>query len=161
MWDNKNMEEKAKKIIASNLYMTLATADESGKPWSTPVFFAHDDEYNLYWVSYTEAIHSKNIETRKELGVVIFDSTAPEGEGDGVYFDAEGYELDDITQINHAMKFLGQKVKLDEYRVKSINEVTGNAPWRIYVAKPKNISTLSGTTISGKYVDRRVAVNLL
>ena len=155
------MEEKAKKIITNNLYMTLATADESGKPWSSPVFFAHDAEYNLYWVSYTEATHSKNIRARKELGIVIFDSTAPEGEGDGVYFDAEAYELNDITQINHAMKFLGKKVKLDEYRVKSIDEVSGKALWRIYVAKPKSISTLSSTTINGQYIDRRVDVNLL
>ena len=141
--------------------MTLATADESGKPWSSPVFFAHDDEYSLYWVSYTEATHSKNIRARKEVGIVIFDSTAPEGEGDGVYFDAEAYEIDDVTQINHAMKFLGEKVKLDEYRVKSIDEVTGNALWRIYMARPSTISTLSGTTINGQYVDRRVAVDIL
>lgn len=154
------MEEKTKGIITSNLYMTIASADESGKPWSSPVFFAVDDNYNFYWVSYTKATHSKNIRSRKEVGIVIFDSTAPEGEGDGVYFDAEAFELADLVEIKHAMDFLGQKVQFDEYRVKSIDEVTGSAAWRIYVARPKKITTLSGTTINGQYVDRRVEVDL-
>jgi len=154
------MEEKAKSIITANLYMTIASADESGKPWSSPVFFACDDNYNLYWVSYTEATHSKNIRSRKEVDIVIFDSTAEEGEGDGVYFDAEAFEVADLDEIKHGMDYLGQKVQLDEYKVKSTDEVTGSAPWRIYVARPKKISTLSGTTVNGQCVDRRVEVNL-
>jgi predicted pyridoxine 5'-phosphate oxidase superfamily flavin-nucleotide-binding protein len=31
----------ARSIVDSNRYMTLATADESGRPWASPVWFAH------------------------------------------------------------------------------------------------------------------------
>jgi hypothetical protein len=77
-----------------------------------------------------------------------------------VYFDAVAFQLDNLDEIKHGMEFLGKKVQLDEYRVKSTDEVTGTAPWRVYVARPKMISTLSSTTINGQYVDRRVEVNL-
>ncbi len=32
----------ADQLIAENVYLTLATADEAGAPWSTPVWFAPD-----------------------------------------------------------------------------------------------------------------------
>jgi Pyridoxamine 5'-phosphate oxidase len=62
----------ARDIIDSNAYMTLATADENGRPWASPVWYAH-----FYWVSSPEARHSRNLAARSEVGVVIFDSQAP------------------------------------------------------------------------------------
>ena len=32
----------AREIIDSNQYMTLATADADGRPWASPVWFAHE-----------------------------------------------------------------------------------------------------------------------
>jgi Pyridoxamine 5'-phosphate oxidase len=42
-------------IIDSSLYMVIATADESGRPWASPVYFAVEDYRNFYWVSSLEA----------------------------------------------------------------------------------------------------------
>jgi hypothetical protein len=35
-------ELTARGIIDANLYLVLATADGTGRPWSSPVYFAHD-----------------------------------------------------------------------------------------------------------------------
>lgn len=79
----------AKTIIDSNLYMTLGTADESGRPWVSPVYFASCDHYrDFYWVSSPEATHSRNLAQRPALSIVIFDSRVPEGSGQALYMSA-------------------------------------------------------------------------
>jgi hypothetical protein len=75
-------------IIDAGLYMVLATADATGRPWSSPVYFAHDAYASFVWVSSPDARHSRNIAGRPEVGVAIFDSHAPIGTGQGVYVSA-------------------------------------------------------------------------
>jgi Pyridoxamine 5'-phosphate oxidase len=92
---------KAREIIDTNRYMTLGTADENGQPWVSPVWYAPAGYRELFWVSSPEARHSRNLATRPELAIVIFDSTVPIGTGGehAVYMSAvadqpEGDELD-------------------------------------------------------------------
>ena len=83
----------ARDIIYSNAYITLATADENGRPWTSPVWYAAEGYAHFYWVSSPEARHSRNLAARPEVGVVIFDSQAPVGTGQGVYMSAIAEEL--------------------------------------------------------------------
>jgi len=78
----------ARRIISANLYMVLATADEQGRPWASPVYYAPHNDAEFFWVSSPGATHSRNISVRPELGIVIFDSTAPISTGQGVYMSA-------------------------------------------------------------------------
>jgi nitroimidazol reductase NimA-like FMN-containing flavoprotein (pyridoxamine 5'-phosphate oxidase superfamily) len=80
-------------IVDANLYLTLATADASGRPWATPVWFAHVGYRDFLWVSDPQAGHSRNIAVRPEVGIVIFDSHQPTGSGEGVYMEAVAAEL--------------------------------------------------------------------
>jgi hypothetical protein len=43
MTDANELTAKARAIVDSNRYMTLATADESWVPWASPVWFASAD----------------------------------------------------------------------------------------------------------------------
>lgn len=83
----------AHRIIDATLYMVLATADETGRPWSSPVYFAHRDWTEFFWVSSPDVRHSANIAVRPEVGIVVFDSSAPIGTGQGVYASAVAREL--------------------------------------------------------------------
>lgn len=80
----------ARELIDSVQYLTLATADEAGRPWASPVWFAHDNYERFIWVSKPEALHSRNLAARPEVGIVIFDSTVPAGSGQAVYAEATG-----------------------------------------------------------------------
>jgi hypothetical protein len=89
----------ARTIIDSNLYMALGTSDASGRPWVSPVYYAVDGYTDFHWVSRPEATHSRNLFTRHEVSIVIFDSRAPIGTGQAVYMSAlarevTGVELD-------------------------------------------------------------------
>lgn len=75
-------------IIEANRYLVLATADATGRPWSSPVYFAHIGCTEFFWVSAPDVTHSRNIAVRPEVGIVIFDSQAAIRTGQGVYMCA-------------------------------------------------------------------------
>jgi nitroimidazol reductase NimA-like FMN-containing flavoprotein (pyridoxamine 5'-phosphate oxidase superfamily) len=78
----------ARAIIDSNLYMVLGTADEAGRPWVSPVFYASAEYREFFWISDPEATHSRNLANRPEISIVIFDSQVPANTGQGVYMSA-------------------------------------------------------------------------
>jgi uncharacterized protein YhbP (UPF0306 family) len=90
---DQELETLARAIIDDNLYMTLATADEAGRPWASPVYFAFEEYREFIWVSRPESRHSLNLAVRPELGIAIFDSRVPINTGRGVYISATAEEL--------------------------------------------------------------------
>jgi uncharacterized protein YhbP (UPF0306 family) len=93
MNDERDLAAVAKEIVEASLYMVVATADTSGQPWASPVFYARGGDRQLYWVSDPDAVHSRNLRDRREVGIVIFDSTARIGTGQGVYISGVAQEL--------------------------------------------------------------------
>jgi hypothetical protein len=75
----------AREIIDESRYLVLATADATGRPWSSPVYFAHLGHAEFFWVSSPEVRHSRNIAVRPEVGIVVFDSRVAIGTGQGAY----------------------------------------------------------------------------
>jgi nitroimidazol reductase NimA-like FMN-containing flavoprotein (pyridoxamine 5'-phosphate oxidase superfamily) len=41
----------ARDVITANLYLVLGTADASGTPWVSPVYYTPDGYSTFYWVS--------------------------------------------------------------------------------------------------------------
>lgn len=153
---------KAKQIIEENIYCTIASASTKGEPWISPVFFAYDQDYNIYWVSNKDAKHSQLIRSNPQIAIVIFNSQAAEGKGDGVYVEAEPQELVNEEDIKKAIEALNKRVTKDQFRVKRLQDVTKDGVWRIYKATPKRITKLTeGEYINGQYVDTRKKVDLL
>jgi nitroimidazol reductase NimA-like FMN-containing flavoprotein (pyridoxamine 5'-phosphate oxidase superfamily) len=93
MSDEQDLPAVARSIIESNLYMALGTADETGRPWVTPVYYAAAGYTEFYWVSSPERTHSRNVAVRPEISIVVFDSRVPIGMGQGVYMSALAEEL--------------------------------------------------------------------
>jgi hypothetical protein len=82
-------------IIEASRYLVLATADATGRPRSSPVYFAHIGFTEFLWVCSPEATHSVNIAVRPEVGIVVFDSQAAIGAGQGVYMSAAATLLEE------------------------------------------------------------------
>jgi Pyridoxamine 5'-phosphate oxidase len=87
--------QTARDLIEASRYLVLATADAWGRPWSSPVYFAHIGFTEFFWVSSPAVTHSKNIAVRPEVGIAIFDSRAAIGAGQGVYVSAVAKLLED------------------------------------------------------------------
>jgi general stress protein 26 len=79
---------RARHVIDTNRYLTLGTTEPDHRPRLSPVYFTHVDYRDFFWVSSPTARHSMNIADRPEIAIVIFDSTAPIGQGQAVYVSA-------------------------------------------------------------------------
>jgi nitroimidazol reductase NimA-like FMN-containing flavoprotein (pyridoxamine 5'-phosphate oxidase superfamily) len=92
--EGRDFAAEGRAILDANLYMVLGTADRAGRPWVTPVYYAHSGYRELFWVSKPEARHSRSLDARDTVGIVIFDSTVPINSGRAVYMSAAARKLD-------------------------------------------------------------------
>jgi general stress protein 26 len=152
---------KARRLIEATPYLTLATADASGKPWSCPVYFAHDQAFALYWVSFRQTVHSANIRVRPQVGISIL-GEPPDHEGAGVYFDALATELHDLAEVERAIEVRRTRRQDTKFAVTSPGDVLGDAAWRIYRAVPVAVYRYhdAAKIVHGQHVDVRVKVTL-
>lgn len=91
-----DLQDLVRRVVDANAYMVLGTADGSGRPWAAPVFFAADARGDLFWISSPDVTHSRNIASRPEVSIVVYDSRAPVGAGGAtaVYMAATAAEVD-------------------------------------------------------------------
>jgi general stress protein 26 len=128
-----DLEAIARAIIDSNFYMTLGTADENGRPWVSPVYYAHDGYAEFYWVSSPEATHSRNLAARPEVSIVIFDSRTPVGTGQGVYMSAVAEELTD-TDLDKGIAIFSHRSEAHGAGEWTLEDVRPPARLRLYRA---------------------------
>src|ERR671933_588985 len=119
------LNKRAKAIIEKILYIAIATASKDGTPWNSPVYSAFDENYNIYWASDQNGQHSKNIAENDKIFIVIYDSTVPEGTGEGVYIQAKAYKLEDPKDIENGLKYLEGRVDKKKYRRPRVAEFQG------------------------------------
>jgi hypothetical protein len=143
----------ARAIIDSNRYMTLSTADAGGLPWVSPVWFATVDHRRFFWVSDPETRHSRNLASRPQLAIVIFDSTVVPGSAAPVYMSAVAEELTG-SELEEGMGIFAQ-----------VSEAQGLSVWTLAHVQPPARHRLYRATASEHFVladdrDERVPVNL-
>jgi hypothetical protein len=137
----------ARWIIDSNRYMTMATADETGLPWVSPVWYAPVRYRDFLWVSSPQARHSRNLATRPHLAIVIFDSHSA-GDWRAMYMSAVGEELggDDVDE---GIDIFSRWSKEQGLRVWTRDEVLPPARHRLYRATASEHPSSSTHTTSG------------
>jgi nitroimidazol reductase NimA-like FMN-containing flavoprotein (pyridoxamine 5'-phosphate oxidase superfamily) len=140
-------------IIEANQYMTLATADPTGLPWASPVWYAAAvDLREFFWISSPASRHSTNIATRPEISVVIFDSHQPIGTGQAVYLSAVAEEVAD-EDIDRGMATFSQASLARGGHAWSRSDVEAPARHRLYHATAVQHFVLSAT-------DERIPVDI-
>lgn len=123
----------ARAIIDANSYMVLGTADWSGLPWVSPVWFARAGYREFFWISSPERRHSHNLAVRPQLSIVIFDSTQAPGTGQAVYMSAVAEELkgDDVTE---GLRVFSGRSEADGMRAWTLEDVQPPGRVRLYRA---------------------------
>jgi general stress protein 26 len=91
----------ARAIIDANLYLILGTADPDGHPWTSPVYFAPAGDREFYWLSATDAQHSRHLAQRPQVSIVIFDSTVALYHGRALYAIGEARERERPSSPDH------------------------------------------------------------
>jgi nitroimidazol reductase NimA-like FMN-containing flavoprotein (pyridoxamine 5'-phosphate oxidase superfamily) len=127
-------DEIARELLGACSYVVLATADANGVPWASPVWFAMEGHGELYWVSRPGARHSQNIAVRPQIAMVVFDSTARPGSGQGVYMTATAEQLTDQDAIERGVAVFSRESIRATAGEWDVHRVTGEAQLRLYRA---------------------------
>ena len=85
--------------------LALATAgDEDGRPQVAPLFFACDDDFNLYWISDPDSRHSANIAGWNDVAAAIYTHTWEWAGIKGVQIEGDAWAVtDDNNERAHAL----------------------------------------------------------
>jgi nitroimidazol reductase NimA-like FMN-containing flavoprotein (pyridoxamine 5'-phosphate oxidase superfamily) len=134
-----DLADIARQLITANVYLALGTADPSGNPWVSPVFYTPDGYSDFYWVSSPDTQHSHNIAARPEVSLVIFDSHAPVGAAEAVYVRATAAQVraEDVEHV--AVVF---NSRLPEPERIGVDEFRAPGPFRLYHATAVEHSVL-------------------
>jgi len=90
-------EDELKKLILGyleqNRLMTLATSFDN-IPWAATVFFAYDQDLNLYFLSEEKTRKIKNIFSNPKVAVAINEIRHKAGKTIGIQLEGEAYLID-------------------------------------------------------------------
>jgi pyridoxine/pyridoxamine 5'-phosphate oxidase len=123
----------ARRIVAANMYMAIATADADGRPWISPVWFAPSSDTEVLWVSSPNARHSRNIAVRPAIAIVIFDSTVPIGGAEALYLEAVAAEVSS-RDLDEAIATFSARSQRHGANAWTSADVLPPAPLRLYRA---------------------------
>ena len=131
-----DFRDVARAIIDSIAYMVLGTADETGHPWVSPVYFASEKYREFYWMSSPDVTHSRNILVRPAVSIVVFDSHVRVGMGQAVYMSAVAGELTGLEFDRGLRIYNGRFSDPAEHgvRIMSAKDVQAPALYRLYRA---------------------------
>jgi nitroimidazol reductase NimA-like FMN-containing flavoprotein (pyridoxamine 5'-phosphate oxidase superfamily) len=132
MTDEPDLAATARAVIDGNRFMTLATADGSGGPWASPVWYAPRDYREFLWVSDPEAKHSLNLVERPRVGIVIFDSHET-GTFRSVYMSGLAEELTG-TELEQGIEAFSARSVEQGFGVWTLPDVQSPARRRLYRA---------------------------
>jgi uncharacterized protein len=98
--------------------MQVATSKDN-QPWACTVYFAFDEDLNLYWISTPDRRHSEEIrENEKVAGTMVLPHT-PGDNVRGIQFQGVAKELTQVEAVE-GMKYYAERYGLDKERVSAI-----------------------------------------
>ncbi|WOD40995.1 pyridoxamine 5'-phosphate oxidase family protein [Nodosilinea sp. E11] len=129
--------ERARQLLAGTIYCTLSTCSSAGQPWASPVFFAYDSSWNLYWASAIVAQHSQNLSANQGRGAIAIYSTQPEeGKGQGLYLTGTAAEVPP-AEVAQVIPLLTQRSGQGHRRTPA--DYLAPSPRRLYRFQPQVI----------------------
>lgn len=141
MTDAHGLAAMARQVIDASQYLVLATADQHGVPWASPVWYAHAGYCEFLWVSDPRARHSRNIETRPQVSIVIFDSSVQPGAAQAVYISGAA-ELAAGSELRRGIEIYARRSREQGLAEWTVSDVQAPAHRRLYRAVSAEQSVL-------------------
>ncbi|MGV9002110.1 MAG: pyridoxamine 5'-phosphate oxidase family protein [Candidatus Saccharimonadaceae bacterium] len=101
------MSDEARQILKDNLIGTVATINEDGSPWNSPVH-VFSDEDAVYWFSTEERQHSLNVARDPRVSLTLFSPDLSQGPK-GVFVSGVASKLD-VDATTEAKKLIEAKI---------------------------------------------------
>lgn len=131
-----DLEKLVREYLKTGRMMQIATVS-GDQPWNCTVYFAADDDLNLYWISKADTRHSREIAKNPKVGVAIpikFDDLTVVGmqvEGDAIL-------VENVDEATRGLKIFADKYNRGEDWYKDF--LAGNNPHKLYRIKPRKFA---------------------
>ncbi|MDA0265928.1 MAG: pyridoxamine 5'-phosphate oxidase family protein [Cyanobacteria bacterium] len=152
---------QARQIIAANIYCTLSTCSAAGWPWASPLFFAYNPNWHLYWSSAIASRHSQNLaQNQGRAAIAIYSTQAGEGKGQGLYLSGVAGELPP-DQVDAVMQALFQRAGGDPPQ-RTAADYRDASPRRFYRFQPA-AAWITGArlAVGNQLVDTKIELSLV
>lgn len=101
------MNEDVRAILKNNLVGAIATTNEDGSPWVSPVHIVADEQA-VYWFSAEDKQHSLNVARDPRVSLTLFSPDLSHGPK-GIYINGAATMLD-VEATTEAKKLLEAKI---------------------------------------------------
>ena len=132
MTQEQDLQAIARSILDANRFMALGTADGSGTPWVSPVWYAPVSYREYVWVSRPGTRHSRNLAERPQVAIAIYDSHRP-GSWSAVYMAGVAAKVDDVD-VDAALAAFNRSSLAQGLRAWSREQVVATGEFRLYRA---------------------------
>ena len=105
------------------------------------MWYAHASYREFFWASSPQARHSRNIEARPQVSIVIFDSSVQPGAARAVYISGAA-ELATGSGLQRSIEIYSRRSQEQGLPEWTINDVQAPAHHRLYRAVPAEQSVL-------------------
>ena len=159
---NKDIYQMTKEIIEGNKFLSLATVDNDGNLWSTPLSYSYDENYNFYFTSELDSQHIINIMDNPSVSFTIFDSTRRVSDVDGLQIrgivgEVEKENLEKVVKNYYQFVFKDPKER-SEWEAPYTYFLENNKPvYRFFQIMPTEIYKRDTEYLDG---DRRVKIDI-
>ena len=159
---NKDIYELTKEIIEGNKFLSLATVDNDGNLWSTPLSYSYDENYNFYFTSELDSQHIINIIDNPNVSFTIFDSTRRVSDVDGLQIrgivgEVDKENLEKVVKKYYQFVFKDPKER-EEWEAPYTYFLENNKPiYRFFQIMPTEIYKRDTEYLDG---DRRVKIDI-
>ena len=149
-----DLRELIKSYLPQGLVMQLATVSE-GQPWACTLYYVHDDDMNLYWLSMPARRHSREVSKHYQVAaaiVVKYDLPVV-----GLQVEGAAQMVKDGPTVKRVMdsyitKYGAGKDFYDNYQ-------RGTNKHQLYKLTPKKIVLFDEQNFSGEQARQELTVN--
>ncbi len=133
---NKKLRTLIKDYLKKAKLMQLATS-LGDQPWVCSVWFASDEDLNIYWISSTTRRHSQEVIKNKKVAVAVVLPQTPKDPPKGLQLQGAAEELTKKEDIDKAISVYKDRI----FSIEDINELMENKekPHKFYRIKPAQI----------------------
>ncbi len=112
MSDRKIELETISALLREQSTLALATTDETGEPWVTPLYYIVDEELTLFWLSSKASLHSINLSKLSRAAVTVYRHSESWRDIQGVQMRGSASRIDDPKRRREVIKTYCLRFKL-------------------------------------------------
>lgn len=116
--------------------MQLATVKDS-QPWSCSVYYAHDNDLRLFWVSTPGRRHSRELKAHGKVSAAIPIRFQQDQRVVGIQVEGDAFRVKNSVDLEHGLRIYDEKFKHDPTFVPDF--LAGSRQHKLYCLVPRLI----------------------